>query len=100
MKNVWKGLAQERWLLFLLDRAGIDPQLTGAELPADKVRALAAEMTAFTMTVSGTQPIEKRLLQAAAYRSRKSNRKRCIRRKTRLVLLWRNPRHPRLHRRL
>lgn len=59
LKNVWKSLAQERWLLFLLDRAGIDPQLTGAELPADKVRALAAEMTAFTMTVSGTQPIEK-----------------------------------------
>ncbi|WP_211653802.1 NAD(P)/FAD-dependent oxidoreductase [Planococcus alpniumensis] len=59
LKNVWKSLAQERWLLFLLDRAGIDPQLTGAALPSDKVRALAAEMTAFTMTVSGTQPIEK-----------------------------------------
>ncbi len=59
LKNVWKSFAQERWLLFLLERAGIDPQLTGAELASDKVRALALEMTAFTMTVNGTQPIEK-----------------------------------------
>lgn len=59
VKNVWKSLAQERWLLFLLQRAGIDPALTGAELASDKVRALAVQLTAFTMEVTGTQPIEK-----------------------------------------
>ncbi|TAA69784.1 BaiN/RdsA family NAD(P)/FAD-dependent oxidoreductase [Planococcus salinarum] len=59
VKNVWKSLAQERWLLFLLDRAGIDPSITGAELASDKVRAMAAQLTAFTMDVTGTQSIEK-----------------------------------------
>ena len=59
VKNVWKSLAQERWLLFLLERSGIDPSVTGAELASDKVRALAAQLTSFTMTVNGTQSIEK-----------------------------------------
>ncbi|MFD1030342.1 BaiN/RdsA family NAD(P)/FAD-dependent oxidoreductase [Metaplanococcus flavidus] len=59
VKNVWKSLGQERWLLFLLNRAGIDPALTGAELANDRVRAMATELTAFTMDVTGTQPIEK-----------------------------------------
>ena len=59
LKNVWKGVVQERWLLFLMDRAGIDPALTGADLSYEKVRKLAQELVAFTMTVSGTQPLEK-----------------------------------------
>lgn len=59
VKNVWKSLAQERWLLFLLQRAGIDPALTAPELANDKVRAMASQLTAFTMEVTGTQPIEK-----------------------------------------
>nr|WP_256204451.1 NAD(P)/FAD-dependent oxidoreductase [Planococcus faecalis] len=40
-------------------RAEIDPLLTGAELPSDKVRAMAQQLTAFTMFVNGTQSIEK-----------------------------------------
>lgn len=59
LKNVWKSLAQERWLLFLMERAAVDPLLTGAELPSDKVRAMAKQLTAFTMFVNGTQSIEK-----------------------------------------
>src|SRR5690606_39288765 len=59
VKNVWKSLAQERWLLVLLQRAGIDPALTGAELASDKVRAMATQLTAFAIFVNGTQPIEK-----------------------------------------
>ena len=59
MKNVWKSFAQERWLLFLLGRAGIDPSMTGAELPSEKVRSMATQLTGFTMNVNGTQSIEK-----------------------------------------
>ncbi len=30
VKNVWKSFAPERWLLFLLERADIDPSLNRA----------------------------------------------------------------------
>ncbi|KXH87558.1 NAD(P)/FAD-dependent oxidoreductase [Sporosarcina sp. HYO08] len=59
LKNVLKGIAPERWLLFLFDRAMIDPQEIGATLAAEKIRKLARLLKAFTMTVNGTQPIEK-----------------------------------------
>ena len=59
VKNVWKNIVPERWLLFLLNRAGIDANEIGANLSNEKVRALAAQLKAFTMKVNGTQPIEK-----------------------------------------
>ncbi|WP_342559449.1 NAD(P)/FAD-dependent oxidoreductase [Metasolibacillus sp. FSL K6-0083] len=59
VKNLWKPLVPERWLLFLLERAGIDSTHTGVELSQEKIRALAHELTAFTMDVHGTQPLEK-----------------------------------------
>ncbi|WP_413363170.1 NAD(P)/FAD-dependent oxidoreductase [Lysinibacillus sp. 3P01SB] len=59
VKNLWKSLVPERWLLFLLDRAGIDASLTGIELSQEKLRAFARELVSFTMEVHGTQSIEK-----------------------------------------
>lgn len=59
VKNVWKGVAPERWLLFLCDRAYIDVQMTGIELSQEKIRALAQLLVNFTMTVSGTQSLDK-----------------------------------------
>ncbi len=59
VKNLWKSLAQERWLLFLLERADIDPALTGVELSQEKIRKLAHEFVSFTMNVHGTQSLEK-----------------------------------------
>ncbi|MEK3766810.1 MULTISPECIES: BaiN/RdsA family NAD(P)/FAD-dependent oxidoreductase [unclassified Solibacillus] len=59
VKNLWKSLVPERWLLFLLERADIDATLTGIELSQEKIRNLARELVAFTMDVHGTQPIEK-----------------------------------------
>lgn len=61
MKNVWKSVAPERWLLFLMERAGIDPSITVAELSQEKIRQLARELVGFTMDVHGTQPLEKPL---------------------------------------
>lgn len=59
LKNVWKGITQERWLLFLMERTGIDPSLTGADLSQEQTRQLAQALVGFTMTVNGTQPLEK-----------------------------------------
>ena len=59
VKNLWKSLVPERWLLFLLARAGIDASLTGIELSQEKIRALAHELVSFTMDVHGTQSLEK-----------------------------------------
>lgn len=59
LKNVWKGLVPERWLLFLMAQANIDEVLTGADLSAEKARHFAHDLVSFEMTVYGTQPIEK-----------------------------------------
>ena len=59
VKNVWKGIAPERWLLFLCERAHIDVQLTGVELSQEKIRQLARLLVNFTLTVSGTQSLDK-----------------------------------------
>lgn len=59
LKNVWKGLTPERWLLFLMAKANIDESLTGADLSAEQARHLAKNLVGFEMTVNGTQPLEK-----------------------------------------
>ncbi|MFC7686767.1 NAD(P)/FAD-dependent oxidoreductase [Ureibacillus sp. GCM10028918] len=59
VKNVWKSVASERWLLFLMERAGIDPSVTAAELSPEKIRQLARELVSFTMDVHGTLSLEK-----------------------------------------
>lgn len=59
LKNVWKGLVPERWLLFLMTNCDIAESLTGADLSADQARLLANDLVGFEMTVNGTQPLEK-----------------------------------------
>lgn len=59
VKNVWKNVAPERWLLFLMERVDIDPSKTSAELSQEKIRQLANELVGFTMDVHGTLPLEK-----------------------------------------
>lgn len=59
VKTIFKGLIPERWLLFLLHRAGIGESDQGANVSTESVRNFAQLLKAFTMTVTGTQPIEK-----------------------------------------
>jgi len=59
LKNVWKGIVPERWLLFLMQRAAIAETATGADLSNEQARHLAQELTGFNMTVYGTQPLAK-----------------------------------------
>lgn len=59
VNNSLKSITTDRWLHFLLAEANIEPTDVGANLPTDKIRALAHLLKSFTMTVNGTQPIEK-----------------------------------------
>ncbi len=58
-KNIFKGLVPERFLSFLLVKAGIDESETGANLSNEMLRALASLFKEFTFTVNGTLPLEK-----------------------------------------
>ena len=59
LKNLFKGLVPERWLLFLLERASIDGAMNSHEVPHDKIREFAKQLTNFTMLVHGTQSLDK-----------------------------------------
>lgn len=59
VKNVWKGIVPERWLLFLLQRAGIQESEDGQNLAHEKIRSLSHELKQFNVQVYGTQPLEK-----------------------------------------
>lgn len=59
VKNILKGLMPERYLLFLLERADIDPGQQGITLSGEKIRELARLAKGFTFTVNGTLSIDK-----------------------------------------
>ncbi|MCM3359297.1 MULTISPECIES: NAD(P)/FAD-dependent oxidoreductase [unclassified Psychrobacillus] len=59
VKNVWKGLVPERWLLFLLEQAKIQESEDGQNLSHEKIRSLAHLFKQFIVNVHGTQPLEK-----------------------------------------
>ena len=54
-----KGLVPERWLLFLLKKAGIDETEIGLDIKREDIRALANLLKTFPVNITGTQPIEK-----------------------------------------
>ncbi|MFF2755388.1 NAD(P)/FAD-dependent oxidoreductase [Psychrobacillus sp. NPDC058041] len=59
VKNVWKGIVPERWLLFLLQQAGIQESEDGQNLSHEKIRAFAHLLKQFSVNVYGTQPLDK-----------------------------------------
>ncbi|RYL90347.1 NAD(P)/FAD-dependent oxidoreductase [Sporolactobacillus sp. THM7-4] len=59
IKNVWKGIVPERYLLFLLDQIDLSPDRTVHDLSKDKVREMAKMLKAFPVRVNGTLSIEK-----------------------------------------
>ncbi|WP_391116513.1 NAD(P)/FAD-dependent oxidoreductase [Psychrobacillus sp. L3] len=59
VKNVWKGMVPERWLLFLLQHAEIQESEDGQNLSHEKIRALAHLLKQFSVNVYGTQPLDK-----------------------------------------
>jgi predicted Rossmann fold flavoprotein len=59
VKNIVKGIAPERYLLFLLEKAEINPDEKGDNLSAEKIRKFAESLKHFTFTVNGTLPLDK-----------------------------------------
>lgn len=59
IKNTLKGLLIERYLLFLLELANIDPAVTCATVSQEKMRLFVSLCKAFTFDVNGTLPLEK-----------------------------------------
>lgn len=59
IKNTLKSLLIERYLLFLLELANIDPAAPCATVSQDKIRMFVSLCKAFTFDVNGTLPIEK-----------------------------------------
>ncbi|PLT29238.1 NAD(P)/FAD-dependent oxidoreductase [Peribacillus deserti] len=59
VKNTFKGLLPERYLHFLLERAGIDLQAPGSTVSHEKLRAFAHVCKEFNFQVNGTLSIEK-----------------------------------------
>ncbi|MBM7692950.1 putative Rossmann fold flavoprotein [Peribacillus deserti] len=59
VKNTLKGLLPERYLHFLLEKAGIDLQAPGSTVSHEKIRGLADICKEFTFQVNGTLSLEK-----------------------------------------
>ncbi|MEW4306368.1 NAD(P)/FAD-dependent oxidoreductase [Rossellomorea marisflavi] len=58
-KNLFKGLVPERYLHFLLEKAGIDLDEKGDHLAVDHLRQFTRLLKHFTFTVNGTLSIDK-----------------------------------------
>ncbi|WP_026693607.1 NAD(P)/FAD-dependent oxidoreductase [Peribacillus kribbensis] len=59
VKNTLKSLLPERYLHFLLERAGIDLQAQGTVVSHEKIRSFVNEIKEFTFQVNGTLSLEK-----------------------------------------
>src|SRR5699024_6457099 len=59
LRNVWKTLVPERYLMFLLDRVALDATLTYHQLPKQQIQAYANLLKTFPIKIDGTLSIEK-----------------------------------------
>lgn len=59
IKNAFSGLTQERMLLFILEKAGIDPSLSAKTLSERQIDKIASLFKNWQITISKTLPIEK-----------------------------------------
>lgn len=59
LKNVWKGLVPERYLMFLFEQIKLSPETTFHELPKEGVRHMTKALKGFSVKVDGSLPIEK-----------------------------------------
>lgn len=59
IKNVLKGLLPERYLLFLMEKASVDPHSSFSNLSNDALRKFVRNIKQFQLKVHGTLPLEK-----------------------------------------
>ncbi len=59
IKNLLKGMLQERYLLFLLEQNDIDPSAQGAAISNEKIRSFVKGCKSFQFKINGTLPLDK-----------------------------------------
>lgn len=59
VKNVLKGMLPEKYLLFLIEKSGIDGDVSADQIPKQSLRNLAQQLKGFSFQVNGTLSIEK-----------------------------------------
>ncbi|MFD1706783.1 NAD(P)/FAD-dependent oxidoreductase [Siminovitchia sediminis] len=59
LKNAWKGLLPERYLLFLLEQSHLDPSAPCTTVSSEKIKNFTQVCKQFRFTVNGTLPLEK-----------------------------------------
>ncbi|MCQ2009081.1 MAG: NAD(P)/FAD-dependent oxidoreductase [Sporolactobacillus sp.] len=59
LKNVWKGIIPERYLMFLFEQIHLSPDLNFHELAKEDIRKMAEALKQFPIHISGTLSIEK-----------------------------------------
>ncbi|HHU19211.1 MAG TPA: NAD(P)/FAD-dependent oxidoreductase [Bacilli bacterium] len=59
IKNLFKGVVPERYLLFIFERNQIDPELKCANLSNEQLRAIISDLKEFEVKIDGSLPLEK-----------------------------------------
>ncbi|WP_440896146.1 NAD(P)/FAD-dependent oxidoreductase [Amphibacillus sp. Q70] len=59
IKNVLKGIVPERYLLFILEKNNINPELKCANFSQEQLRAIIKDLKEFEVIIHGSLPIEK-----------------------------------------
>lgn len=75
VKNGWKDLMPERYLLFGLEKASIDPDEALKTLTPGVIKAFVEFCKDFTFTVNGTQPLDKAFVTGGGVSTKEVNPK-------------------------
>lgn len=75
VKNGWKDLMPERYLLFGLERVGIDPNQTLKSLNPKEIQAFAEFCKSFTFQADGTHPLDKAFVTGGGVSTKEVNPK-------------------------
>lgn len=59
IKNLFKGIVPERYLLFIFEKNQIDPELKCANLSNEQLRAIISDLKEFEVKIHGSLPLEK-----------------------------------------
>ena len=59
IKNLFKGIVPERYILFIFDKNKIDPELKCANLSNEQLREVISDLKEFEVSIHGSLPLEK-----------------------------------------
>ncbi|BAM47014.1 BaiN/RdsA family NAD(P)/FAD-dependent oxidoreductase [Amphibacillus xylanus] len=59
IKNVFKGIVPERYLLYIFEKNKLDPELKAANLANEQLRQIITDLKEFEVRIHGSLPLEK-----------------------------------------